>query len=108
MEDVGNEHFSRELMGTKSTSVDTTETHILEQAIETVYNRPEKHGEPEDTFGNIANVWSWYLDTEICDTDVAKMFILMKIARSKEGHYDEDNPEDVAGYAENWARLMEE
>lgn len=86
---------------------DDHDTYILEQAIETVYSRPDQHGKPEDTFGAIAAFWSDYLDVEVTDTDAAKMFILMKIARSKEGYYDEDNPEDVAGYAENWARLQD-
>lgn len=84
------------------------DTYILESAVETVYERPEEHGEPEDTFSLIAEFWSSYLDIDIDDTDVAKLFILMKVARSAEGHYDEDNPEDVAGYAENWARLEQE
>jgi hypothetical protein len=93
----------------RSQSVNNTmepNTEILDQAAETVYNRPDQHGEPEDTFESIARFWSDYLEVDISETDVTKMFILMKVARSKEGHYDEDNPEDVAGYAENWARLQ--
>lgn len=93
----------------RSQSVNNTmepNTEILDQAAETVYNRPDQHGEPEDTFESIARFWSDYLEVNISETDVTKMFILMKVARSKEGHYDEDNPEDVAGYAENWARLQ--
>ncbi len=84
------------------------DTYILEQAAEIVYSRPEQHGEPEDTFDEIAGAWSWYLGVDVSEIDAAIMFILMKIARSKNGHYDEDNPADVAGYAENWARLEEE
>lgn len=84
-----------------------TDTHILDEAKETVYSRPEKHGEPEDSFGEIADGWSWYLGVDVSETDVAKMFVIMKVARSKNGHYDEDNPRDIAGYAENWARLSE-
>lgn len=93
----------------RSQSVNNTmepNTEILDQAAETVYSRPDQHGEPEDTFESIARFWSDYLEVDISETDVTKMFILMKVARSKEGHYDEDNPEDVAGYAENWARLQ--
>lgn len=81
------------------------ETEILEEAARTVYERPDTHGEPEDSFADIAEVWSWYLDIDISDVDVCKLFILMKMARSKNGHYDEDNPVDIAGYAENWGRL---
>ena len=89
------------------------DTYILEQAAQIVYERPEQHGEPEDTFNSIARFWNAHLasigipNNPLDAVDVAKMFIEMKIARSNEGHYDEDNPIDVAGYAENWGRLEE-
>ena len=84
---------------------ETHDTHILHSAIETVYERPETHGEPEDSFGLIADLWGDFLDIELEDWEVANMFVLMKVARNREGIYHEDNYEDIAGYAENGARL---
>lgn len=84
---------------------DARSTYILEDAIETVYDRPDKHGEPEDSFAIIAEWWGDYLDIEIEPHEVCDLFILLKVARNKEGVYHEDNPEDIAGYAENYARL---
>lgn len=81
------------------------ETHILEEAAETVYERPNQHGEPEDSFGKIAQMWSAFLGAEITPSDVANMMILLKVSRNAEGHYTEDNYTDIAGYSENGARL---
>lgn len=81
------------------------DTHILEDAIETVYDRPEAHGKPEDSFDRIGAMWEAYLDTKVSATDVANMMVLLKVARNAEGHYHEDNYTDIAGYAENGARL---
>lgn len=81
------------------------ETYVLEDAIETVYERPDQHGEPEDSFSRIADFWSTYLDTHIDADQVAMMMALLKVARSAEGVYDDDNPRDIAGYVENYARL---
>lgn len=109
-------------MGTKSANVDIDgdedcldpETFILDAAKETVYERPEQHGDPEDSFRVIANFWSEYIGAtkeegrqHVTPSDVANMMILLKVARSAGGHYDEDNPVDIAGYAENYARLQE-
>jgi len=90
------------------------DTYVLEQAAETVYERPDTHGEPEDSFDTIAGFWGTYLDsrgippTAITGEDVANMMMLLKIARNAEGVYHEDNYVDLAGYAENGARLGED
>jgi len=84
---------------------DTRETYILEDSIETVYSRPDQHGEPEDSFATIAAFWSSYLGIDIEPHEVCDLFILLKVARNSEGVYHADNPEDIAGYAENYARL---
>jgi hypothetical protein len=81
------------------------DTHILEEAIKTVYDRPDTHGEPEDSFDRIAVMWEAYLDTTVSAADVANLMVLLKVARNAEGHYHEDNYTDIAGYAENGARL---
>jgi hypothetical protein len=90
---------------------DSTDTRVLEDAIETVYDRPSTHGEPEDSFAAIAGLWNEYLraggirDPNVQPEDVANMMVLLKVARNAEGHYHEDNYVDIAGYAENGARL---
>lgn len=84
------------------------ETYILDQAKKVVYDRPDEHGEPEDSFHRIAGLWNAYLgfpDELLDGEDVTNMMMLLKIARNAEGHYHEDNYVDLAGYAENGARL---
>lgn len=87
------------------------DTYVLEDAIKTVYERPDQHGEPEDSFETIARLWHEYLvaaldegDT-IDGDDVAMMMALLKIARTAEGVYESDSARDLAGYAECYARL---
>lgn len=95
-----------------TTEVDD-ETRVLDEAKRTVYDRPDTHGEPEDTFQAIAELWNGYLraggitDPNIQPHDVADMMVLLKVARNAEGHYHADNYVDIAGYAENGARLHE-
>lgn len=90
---------------------DEPDTHILHDAMETVYSRPDTHGEPEDSFRTISEMWCGYLrgqgieDPNIRPHDVANMMVLLKVARNAEGHYHEDNYEDIAGYSECGARL---
>lgn len=88
------------------------ETYALGDAYETVYDRPDTHGQPEDSFARIAGMWRAYLmgkETDELDAvDVSNMMSLLKIARSAEGHYHQDNWVDLAGYAENSARLANE
>ena len=87
------------------------ETEILEDAARVVYERPDTHGEAEDSFERIAHLWNGYLvseeffDPNITSEDVCNMMMLLKIARNAEGHYHKDNYVDLAGYAENGARL---
>lgn len=92
--------------------MDNARTYILEQAMATIYDRPDKHGRPENTFGTIADLWNAYIQNTTSEllqpADVTKMMILMKIARSANDIYDDDNPTDVAGYAENWAMLEQD
>ena len=87
------------------------DNYILSQAEEVVYDRPDTHGEAEDSFGKIAGLWNAYLGfpDELLDAeDVANLMILLKVSRNKTGHYHKDNYVDIAGYSENAARLREE
>lgn len=87
---------------------DEPETHVLDDARDVVYDRPEQHGAPEDSFGRIADMWAAYLGVDVGPEDVANMMAALKIARNAEGVYHEDNYVDMAGYAENGARLHAE
>lgn len=95
-----------------TTNVNTgDETEVLQEAARIVYDRPDTHGKPEDSFRKIAGMWNAYLgfpDDLLDGADVANLMILLKVARNAEGHYHEDNYTDIAGYAENGARLHDE
>ena len=59
---------------------------ILESAIQTVCaDRQNQYGEPENTFTDIAKLWSVYLGRTVSAEDVALMMVLLKIARMKAG-----------------------
>lgn len=64
-------------------------------------DRAATHGDAEDTFRAIGNLWSAYLDfgTDITATDVALMMALLKIARARNNPGNPDNWIDIAGYA---------
>ena len=62
-------------------------------------DRDATHGNPEDTFASIANLWSSYLGEDIGCADVAAMMILLKLARMKGNPSYADNWIDIAGYA---------
>jgi len=73
---------------------------ILHNAIDIITNdRQTTHGKPEDSFANIANLWSAYLDKTISTQQVAVMMALLKIARTKNNPNHLDNFIDLAGYA---------
>lgn len=73
---------------------------ILETAAHIVSGQRETdYGTPEDSFQNIAALWSAYLSTNISSIDVAVMMILLKVARMYGGAGTEDTWVDIAGYA---------
>lgn len=61
-------------------------------------DREADYGPPEDTFANIADLWSGYLGMKLESLDAANMMILLKVARAA-GRYKCDNYVDIAGYA---------
>lgn len=79
---------------------DITKQKILGQALEAVNRRCQTHGETENNFQIIADLWSayWKGTVPFSPIDVAAMMILMKIARVKSGG-SLDNFVDIAGYA---------
>lgn len=86
---------------------DDDRTEILSEAERAVYDRHGGEG-AEDNFDTIARFWSAYLGFEVAPQDVVNMMVLLKVARNADGVYKEDNYADIAGYAENGARLMGE
>ena len=79
---------------------------ILEGAAEAIKDRHGRHGDYRQTHRRIARLWSAYLDVEITETDVARMQVLLKVARSQTGdETDEDHAKDMAGYADLLQKL---
>ena len=60
--------------------------------------RRNDYGEAENTFSEIADMWTAYLQTNVKPEDVAAMMVLMKVARMSHG-YKADNWVDIIGYA---------
>ena len=80
--------------------------NILEGAAEAIKDRHGIHGDYRQTHRRIARLWSAYLDVEITETDVARMQVLLKVARSQTGdETDEDHARDMAGYADLLQKL---
>lgn len=78
----------------------TTRKTILDTAEKCVcHDRQDTHGRPEDSFGDIADLWTAYKGVEFAPVDVAQMMILLKIARAKGNPAHTDNWVDMAGYA---------
>lgn len=73
---------------------------ILETA-KTIVNgkRESQYGAPENSFNNIARLWSVYLGCDLESSDVANLMVLMKVARNMNGVYKADNWVDMAGYS---------
>lgn len=62
-------------------------------------DRNQAHGDPEDNFSMIAQLWTAFLSYPVNATQVAAMMALMKIARLKHNPTHEDSWVDLAGYA---------
>jgi hypothetical protein len=73
--------------------------NILEQANETVAQRAEEYGPPDENFQKAADLWSAYLGVPISKYDYAQMMLLAKVARTKTGDPGEDEELDKVGYA---------
>lgn len=78
---------------------------VLEAAIKCVcQDRQDQHGNPENTFAMIADMWEMYLahkyqiDFSLDPEDVCVMMVLFKAARFAIGKPNIDNAIDGAGY----------
>lgn len=63
-------------------------------------DRAATHGDAEDNFRRIAELWNAYLGVDdITTIDVAVMLALLKVARIRSNPTHADNWIDIAGYA---------
>lgn len=79
---------------------------VLQEA-EAIVNgaRQAAYGPPENCFARIATLWSAYLDSPLTASDIARMMILLKVARSMGSPYNRDTAVDIAGYAACYAMV---
>ena len=72
---------------------------ILEEAQRLIRgDREQEYGDVSVSFERIAKMWSAYLGTDVNETDVASMMIMLKTSRTRNG-YHRDSFVDIAGYA---------
>ena len=75
-------------------------TEILRQAHDCVMeDRAADHGDMENNFKTISDLWSTFLDIDISPSQVGMLMCLLKIARQKSNPKHADNYIDLAGYA---------
>ena len=73
---------------------------FLSEAIRIVDgDRQKTHGDKIKNHLNISTLWSWYLKKEVTAYDVAMLMLLLKVARTKTGIYNNDDLVDACGYA---------
>jgi hypothetical protein len=77
-----------------------TRSEILETAhLYITQDRAATHGGAEDSFADIAAMWSIYLEHPVAPADVGMMMVLFKAVRFKNNPANVDNTIDVAGYS---------
>ena len=76
---------------TRSGILDTAKQYVTK-------DRDAQHGNMEDNFEMIAELWEIYLGVEVYSADVAAMMTLLKIARSRSNPMNLDNWIDSCGY----------
>lgn len=69
-------------------------------------DRQAAYGHPREEFTRVAGMWGAMLGVIVTPDDVARMMILLKVARDKHG-YKPDNMLDVIGYALTREDLVE-
>lgn len=77
-----------------------TRSEILETAhFYITQDRAATHGGAEDSFADVAAMWSVYLAHPVAPEDVCMMMVLLKAVRFKNNPLHADNSIDAAGYA---------
>ena len=75
-------------------------TDILDAARQAItVDRAATHGEAENTFPDIAGLWSVLFGIDITAAQVAQAMVLFKVARMKANPGHADNYTDAVGYA---------
>lgn len=95
----------------KNIKIEQGRGSVLSEAREVINGeRQDAYGNPEDSFSEIAKLWTAYLsgrgegNMTICPHDVAMMMALMKVARIKKGYsfgfkgVKRDSYVDLCGY----------
>lgn len=81
-------------------------TSMSEEAQQIVNGeRQQDYGNINDSFLRIAGLWSAYTGFTIDKYDVAKMMMLLKISRAKNGNH-RDSYVDIVGYVECVDKLL--
>jgi hypothetical protein len=86
----------------------TKKERIIGIAKKTVRKRGNSYGTPHQNFSRIAKLWSCHLEKDISVYDVGVLFILAKVARSKEDMKHDDTWIDIAGYAGATSEAIED
>lgn len=77
-----------------------TRSEILEIANRCItQDRAATHGNAEDSFADIAAMWSVYLEHPVKPADVCMMMVLLKTVRFKNTPSHADHTIDICGYA---------
>jgi hypothetical protein len=77
-----------------------TRSEILETAhLYITQDRAATHGGAEDSFADIAAMWSIYLEHPVAPADVGMMMVLFKAVRFKNNPANVDNAIDAVGYS---------
>ena len=84
---------------------------VLDEAKKVINGaRQDAYGNPEDSFGEIAVLWNWYLvhreGKVLTGRDVGMMMALLKVAREVNGHKG-DNVVDACGYLALYEDMVE-
>jgi len=77
-----------------------TAPDVLETSLSLITgDRAKQNGAMRENHRNIARLWGAYLEMPLKEEQVALMMVLLKVARTKQGRFNEDDYVDMAGYA---------
>ena len=74
-------------------------TEILKKVAEIIKQRASTHGDYQENFKQIADLWAAFLKVPITPAQVCAMMVLLKFSRDQCGSHDPDHWLDVIGYA---------
>ena len=85
---------------TNPISIDRIAKRFCDSANELITgDRSISHGDAGVNFQTIAELWSAYLNVSISASQVPLMMVLLKLARIKNGKFNEDDYVDMCGYS---------